>query len=157
MVLVKLVPLALVNDNNVPTFKLVLVAPIPRTVKPPMTVVLTLVPPIWIPPKAAPVPMLMVVVPMPVPRLRVVVVPTPILTVSATLELPMVMMPVPWGAPMVRAPESEPGLSLVIARLVPVALVKVKLVELILVEVTLVPVAVVKPKAPERVPPVSKR
>ena len=54
-----------------------LVALIPTTVKPPTTVVLTPVAPIWIPPKAPPVPMAMVVVPGPVPRLMVLEVPMP--------------------------------------------------------------------------------
>lgn len=66
--------------------------------------------------------------------------------------------PVPCGAPMVIVPVSPVlGPILVIPRLVPVALVNVRVVKLAFVEVTDVPVAVVNPKAPERVPPVSKR
>ncbi len=59
------------------TFKLVVVAPIPTTVKPPTTVVLTLVPPSWIPPKEAPVPIKMVDEPIPVPMFTVLDVPIP--------------------------------------------------------------------------------
>jgi len=65
---------------------------------------------------------------------------------------------VPCGAPIVRVPASPvPGLSLVIAALVPVALVKARVVKKPFVDVTDVPVAVVNPNAPDSVPPVSKR
>lgn len=58
---------------------------------------------------------------------------------------------------MVRAPASEAGLSLVTDMLVPVALAKAREVNDALVEVTDVPVAVVKPNAPDSVPPVKSR
>ncbi len=74
-----------------------------------------------------------------------------------TEELPTVIRPVPWGAPIVRAPASEAGLSLETDMLVPVALEKARAVNEALVEVTLVPVAVVKPNAPDRVPPVRSK
>ena len=109
------------------------------------------------PPAEPPVPMAMMVVLTPVPMLMVDDGPIPRLRVSAWVELPTVMAPVPLVAPMVSAPASEAGLSLLTAREVPVAEVKVKLVVLILVEVTLVPVAVVKPNAPDKVPPTRGR
>ena len=95
---------------------------------PPMMVVLTPAEPIWIPPRAALlVPMAMVVVPVPVPRLTVEDVPMPRFRVWLAVELPTVMAPVPCGAPMVRAPLSEAGFTLVTEMLVPVALVKERL------------------------------
>ena len=97
------------------------------------------------------------VVPTPVPRLIVLEVPMPRDRVWATVELPTVIRPVPAPAPIVRAPESEDGLRRTRDRLVPVALEKDKVVKFALVEVTLVPVAVVKPNAPDSVPPVSRR
>ena len=141
------------------TFKLVVVAPMPITSSPPLILVKTPAAPIEMVPVAPPVPRLIVVVPGPVPRLMVEEVPIPRLSVCAKEELPTVMAPVPWGAPIVRAPESEAGLSLVRARLVPVAEVKVvldklakpetyQLVVVALEEVTLVKIAVAAPPAP---------
>ena len=98
----------------------------------------------------------MVVVPGPVPKLIVDEVPIPSDSVCAAVELPTVIRPVPFGAPMVRVPESEAGPIRITDRLVPVAEVKVVLPRLVrpltfkLVEVTEVPTAVVKVKAPAR-------
>lgn len=160
----RLVPVALVKVRTprlvTPlTFKLVEVAPIPVTSSPPLILVKTPEAPIEMVPVAPPVPMLIVVVPGPVPRLMVDDVPIPRLSVCAKEELPTVIEPVPWGAPITRAPESEAGLSLLRARLVPVAEVKVvlerlakpetyQLVVVPLVEVTLVKMAVEAPPAP---------
>ena len=105
-------------------FKLVEVTPIPTTVKPPIMVVDTPVAPIWMPPAAPPVPMAIVVVPGPVAIFTVDDVPMPRDRVWATLDLPTVMRPGPADAPLVRALESDAGLSLVIDKLVPVALAK---------------------------------
>ena len=172
LVVVTLVPLALVKKIFVvvievkvvlpkleipDTYKFVVVTPIPTMDNPPMMVVETLVAPIWIPPAAPLVPIKIVVVPGPVPILIVLEVPIPRDRVCATEEFPTVIRPVPWGAPMVRAPASLAGFNLVTLMLVPVALEKVKVVKFALVEVTLVPVAVVKPNAPDRVPPVRSK
>ena len=71
--------------------KFVVVTPLPTIVRPPIMVVETLVPPIWIPPVVPPVPIETVVVPEPVAIFTVLDVPMPIATVWATLELPRVI------------------------------------------------------------------
>ena len=76
----KFVPVALVNIVfaklvKLVTLKLVVVTPIPTTLNPPIIVVLTLVPPIWIPPATPPVPILTVVVPAPVAIFTVLDIP----------------------------------------------------------------------------------
>ena len=70
---------------------MVVVTPIPTILRPPMIVVETLVPPIWIPPAVPPVPIAIVVVPVPVAMLTVDEVPMPTATVCAELELPKVI------------------------------------------------------------------
>ncbi len=76
-VTLKLVGEKLAAERIPLTYKLVVVAPIPRTDSPPITVVETLVPPSWIPPKEAPVPIKMVDEPIPVPMFTVLDVPIP--------------------------------------------------------------------------------
>ena len=70
--------------------------------------VLTLVAPILIPPVKPPVPMLTVVEPTALAIFTVEETPPPILTVCSTVELPIVMTPLPLAAPIVRAPVAPP-------------------------------------------------
>ena len=84
-------------------------------------------------------------------------VPVPSERDCASDELPTVIAPVPCGDPIVRVPASPvDGLSLVMAKLVPVALVNVRTPRLVmpetfkLVEVALVPNRLVKVRPAEK-------
>ncbi len=123
LVMLPVVIVALPKVARPEAYILVVETPIPTTDRPPKIVVETLVPPIVIPPMAlAPVPIATVVVPeAPVAIFTVDDVPIPRLRVSAAVELPTVMAPVPAAKPMVRVPATEVGLIFGTARRVPVA------------------------------------